>query len=353
MLRLRKEGDEMLHNSVYFHNVAELQPIGDEGALRLCRIPEELRLKLHEFALDSALKTGAVELRFHLAADRAKLKLQVLNADSLPDGYAVAQVYHGTFQETAPRIMGAGITELTIERPSELARMEQIATEEKLAYSPDLVRILLPYETHMAFISVEGEIAPPRADSMPERRMLVYGSSISNGASAVRPSGLYSVRAAEMLKLDVRSVALAGGAMLDQAMADYIAAQADWDIALLELGINLIWDVKVGKPGSPVEFRERVDSFISTVADAHQDKWIFVTDLFTYKGDVADGELGAEFRSIVAHKVKQMNQAKLIHLPGRELLTRTSLLTADLIHPSEEGLLEISNNLAQRISRYI
>ncbi|WP_337101104.1 SGNH/GDSL hydrolase family protein [Paenibacillus sp. YIM B09110] len=343
----------MIHNHVYFHNVAELRTSGNEGALQLCRIPETLRLQLHEFALDSALKTGAVELRFHLVSDRVKIKLQVLNAEALMDGFAVAQVYHGTFQETAPRIMGAGVTEITVERPSELERMNQIAAEEGLAYAPDLVRILLPYETHIAFIGIEGETVPPRDGSMPERRMLVYGSSISNGASAVRPSGLYSVRAAEKLGMEVRSLALAGGAMLDQAMAEYMAEQTDWDIAVLELGINMIWDVKAGRPGSPDEFRERVDAFISIVTAAHPDKWIFVTDLFSYKGDVKDGELGFEFRSIVAYKVEQMRLPRLIHIPGRELLPRTSLLTSDLIHPSEEGQLVVSDNLANIVSRYI
>ncbi|WP_336771954.1 SGNH/GDSL hydrolase family protein [Paenibacillus sp. MMO-58] len=343
----------MNYKNLYLHNVAQLKPVQGGDAVQLCRIPDDLRLQLHEIAHDSALKTGSVEIRFHMKSDRVKLKFAVLNADQLTGGHTVAEVYHGTFQENAPRILGAHVTEIEVERPKEMELMRMIAGKEHLRFPPDLVRVILPYESHIALVGVEGETELPREGSMPESKMLLYGSSISSGASAVRPTGAYSMRTAEKLGVDLWSLSMAGAAMVDAEMADYIAQLPGWEFAFIELGINMIWDVKNGVPGSPEEFRKRVDYFISTIADAHPDKWIFVTDLFTYMGDVRNGELGEQFRSIVADKVKQMNRPKLIHIPGKELLTRTSLLTNDIIHPSEEGLLEISNHLAEQISRYL
>ncbi|OCT15712.1 hypothetical protein A8709_13620 [Paenibacillus pectinilyticus] len=335
-----------------FHNVAELTPIGEGTAVQLCRIPTELRLQLHAFAHDSGLKTGGMEIRFHMITDRVTLFLEVVNAAQLTSGHTVAQVYHGIFQETSPRILGTHVTEIVIERPSELALMKQIADKEGLAFAPDLVRVILPYESQIAFVRVEGETEPPRADSFPDKRLLVYGSSISNGASAVRPTGSYAMRTAAGMGMDLLNVSFAGGAMVDRVMADYLAALSNWDTAFIELGINMIWDVQKGRPGSPDEFRERVDYFISRIADAHPDQWIFCTDMFTFKGDVSQGEDRLAFRSAVADKVKQMNKPKLVYIPGTDLLTSASLLTSDLIHPSEEGLMEISNRLVDIIQSY-
>ncbi|GGI46577.1 hypothetical protein GCM10008018_17790 [Paenibacillus marchantiophytorum] len=342
----------MIYNNLAFHNVTELTPVGQGTAVQLCRIPTELRLQLHPFAHDSGLKTGGVEIRFHMITDRVTLHLEVLNAGQLTSEHTVAQVYHGTFQETSPRILGTHVTEIVIERPGELALMKQIADEERLVFAPDLVRVILPYESQIAFVRVEGETEPPRACSVPDKRLLVYGSSISNGASAVRPTGSYAMRTAAGLQVDLLNVSFAGGAMVDAVMADYLAALSNWHAAFIELGINMIWDVGQGRPGSPDEFRERVDYFISRVADAHPDKWIFCTDLFTFKGDVSQGEDRLAFRSAVADKVKQMNRSKLVYIPGTDLLTRASLLTSDLIHPSEEGLMEISDRLMDIIRMY-
>ncbi|QJC51513.1 hypothetical protein HGI30_08095 [Paenibacillus albicereus] len=338
----------MIDKGIYFHNVVEMVPVAE--GLQLCRIPTELRLSLNGIAQDSGQKTGAVELRFHLKSDRIRLKFAVLNPEQLTGGHAVAEVLHGTFPETAPRFLGRHETEIVVERPAELAALTELAAKSQAAFPPDLVRILLPYETRIALVEVDGEAEPPRAGSMPSRTLLAYGSSITSGASAVRPSGQYAGRTAERLGADLRSVSCAGGAMAEPEMAAYIAAQP-WDAAFIELGINLIWDVPRGVPGSPEAFRGKVDAFLSILAEKRPHDWIFVTDLFAYKGDLSGDPLGAAFRDIVADKVRRLGRPNVVHLPGLQLLPDPALLAFDLIHPSEDGHAVLADRLAGSIGK--
>lgn len=342
----------MLHQQIELHNIKEITPLEGQKGFLLHRLPNELRVQLHEFALNSGLCASGVEIRFHMKAEAVKLRLLVMNHEALKSNrHSIVQVYHGNFQEPWPRIIGAHEMEIEIKPPEEIEHLKELARKQRHAFSPDLVRVILPHECQIALVDVEGETEPPRPGSTPALHLLAYGSSITHGASSIRPTGAYIMRTAERLGMDLYNQGLAGGAMLDVPMAKYIAGRSDWDLAVLELGINMIWDVPNERPGDPDEFRTRVDHFISIIAEAHPDKWIFCTDLFTFKGDTNADPLAKQFRSIVSEKIESLNMPKLVYIPGTELLTGTEHLSSDLIHPAEEGHLEISQKLAEKICK--
>jgi lysophospholipase L1-like esterase len=206
------------------------------------------------------------------------------------------------------------------------------------AFPPDLVRILLPLHTEVRLLSITGDITPPAKDETPARRYLAYGSSITHGFIATRPSDAYPARVAEALGVDGLNLGFGGAAKLEPEMAEYIAGREDWDFASLELGINLI-------SKSVDEFRGLVAGFLPRIVASHPDKWIFCVDIFSCRHDLSGNPKLPQFRAVVREAVKSLRAPKLVHLDGRALLTRWSGLSTDLVHPSSAGFAEIAAGL--------
>lgn len=335
----------MIYSRAELHNIAEIVPLADNSGVELCRLPNTLRMQLHPIAQQTARLSSGVEIRFHMKSDKVRIRIQVLNSDEQTSHHSVAQVYFGSVQAGLPHILEIPFAEIEIERPAERSLLQIVAAQKGHPFDSELVRVILPFECRIALLGIDGEIEPPQRESFPDRRILIYGSSITHGASAIRPTATYAMRAAELLNMDLLNLGVAGGAMADAVMADYIADRSDWDVAVLELGINMIWDVQNARPGSPEDFRKAVDYFIPRIAESRPHQLIFCTDMFYFKGDLGNDPIGQQFRSTVAETVKRMDLPHVRYMPGTALLKQPDLLTADFIHPSEEGHLQISDRL--------
>ena len=89
---------------------------------------------------------------------------------------------------------------------------------------------------------------------------------------------------------------------------------------------------------------------VSQISTAHSDKWIFCIDLFRYTGDLVPGNSGhVQFRESVAAAVEKLDRPKLVHIDGRDILQDVRGLTTDLVHPSDDGFVEMGRRLAERI----
>jgi hypothetical protein len=190
------------------------------------------------------------------------------------------------------------------------------------------------------FLAVEGEVSPPEPGQKPSRRMLSYGSSITQGIRATRPTGTFAMLTAHALGAELIDLGFGGGCHLEPELADYIAGREDWDFGTLELGINLVGGI------SSREFARRVDYFVPTVAEAHKESWIFCMDLFTCERDFQGDAKIREFREAVGRRVRELALPRLLHVPGTEMLTDPAGLTLDLVHPSDSGMAEIARNLS-------
>lgn len=333
----------MIYNNVELYNVEAMAPCGDQVGFKLSRIPEEVRSRMNERAQSTAFFTCGCEIRFNMVSDSVKL---VLKRDQLPQTTAmgVAEVYYGPFQGPywiCPSFVGAEPSEIVIDRPKNMDALKRAAEANGLPYDPELIRVILPYDLSHILLDMEGETAPPRPGQTPAVKYLSYGSSITHGGSAVRPTGSYTMRTARQLGVDLINLGFAGSAQLDEAAADYIAARKDWSFATIELGINVIdqWE--------PEFFRKKVDYFVSRIAEANPDKWIFIIDMFMNEKDFAHNPKALAYRDIVRRKVESLHLPKLAHLPGTELLTQCTGLSADLLHPSEQGFEEIAGSLTR------
>src|SRR5690606_33281884 len=103
-----------------------------------------------------------------------------------------------------------------------------------------LTRVILPWQPPLRLHQPPvGDFEPPRREQLPRLRMLSYGSSITQGNGAITASGTYASRVSQLLGVDFINLGFGGGAHLEREMADYIASRTDWDLATLEMGINM------------------------------------------------------------------------------------------------------------------
>jgi lysophospholipase L1-like esterase len=334
----------MIYRDMELYNVVETEDTGD--GIRMSRIPELLRNQLNEGAQRRAYNLCGCELRFNLISDSARFVFRKEGGDSVSP-YGMAEVYYGSFQGpymVSPQMIGKSRSEVIVHRPSpaKLAELTAIAQANGLPFDPNLIRIILPYDWEIQLLEADGEFQPPRPEQSPGMRYLAYGSSITHGGDAMRPSGSYAMRTAQSLKADLISMGFAGSAHMEPAMADYITSR-EWDFATLEMGINVIgqWSAE--------QFQERIDYFIPAIARSNPDKWVFCIDLFRFDMDFKEDPKAEVFRSIIKRKVEELNLPKLVYVCGTELLVSADGLSADLIHPSAHGQEEIARRLSALI----
>jgi lysophospholipase L1-like esterase len=331
----------MICRNAELHNVRELvEPAEGEGRW-MSRVPEQVRQHLNEKARQTALNGCGCEIRFNLIGKQAKIVLQRDRCEGIQER-GLLEIYHGPFQsayEMTPRYIGNERYEIVIDADIQnMALMKQVAEQRQSGFDPELVRILLPFDWRSRILDIEGEIAPPKPEQTPARKLLVYGSSITHGGSALAPSGSYAFRTAVNLNMDLLNFGFAGSAQMEREMADFISESADWDIAILELGVNVL------EEWSTERFADKVNDFITAIA-RRDHKLICCTDIFTMRMDLEGNPKVGHFRDIVKEAVERLGLPGLHYLSGKELFADASLLSADLVHPSARGAEAIAEKM--------
>lgn len=315
----------MVFQNIEFHNVEEM--IKCEKGYRMLRIPSHVREQLNQKARDEvSLYSTGVELRFRLKEDSATI---ILSVDDSAEAQ-VAYIYYGSFQggwQYSSKTIQNN-TRITIPKNNNLSKLKEITKTSGLAFDPEVVRIVLPYGT-CYFVGVEGEVEPPHKEQLPSKTYLAYGSSITHGSLALAAPYTYPFRISQILNCDYYNLGFAGTAHLEKAMAEYIISRKDWDFASVEMGINMI-----GSEFTLELFEERVKVFTDILAS--DPRPIFATSIFGFTGQ--EQEKAAKFREIV----KKHASEKLIFTDGLELLDNPAYISADLVHPTLEGIAQIS-----------
>lgn len=334
----------MRYENIELHNVCDITEKDGEAGFGILRLPQSIQGDINPGARGmSAMGTGC-EIRGMLAdGGQAKVVLQVVDSNAVPP---VATVYHGCFRGQSV-LVGKEPTTITISEPPKLAQLAQISAERGLPFDPRLVRVRLPPIHTARILSIEGDLSYPAPGSTPSRTLLCYGSSITHGAHAIPPEGPYASQCARLLGYDLVNIGVGGSAQMDRPIADHIAARGDWDIATLEMGINV-------RSWPREQFYKAVETFVGTIASARPDTYIFCIDLFTNDADFPGGpELAVGFRDDVEAITAQVGADRAIHVDGRDILTDPTGLRIDLVHPSDNGMHAMGRNLASVLQSHL
>jgi lysophospholipase L1-like esterase len=340
----------MLHGPLAFHNVDELESIPGLSGVRLQRLPAAIRARLgfkaHTRGRFYSERAAGCEIRFVAEGPFVRVTLSAVEAE------ATAFVFRGDFAHSRHHLKAGAATTLFLEDPPFFAQVEPSALRTR-RFAPVVWRIAFNHDAIVHYHGVEAfahALRAPRADELPARTWLAYGSSITFGGNAVLGSNSYVQHAAQRLGVDVLNLGLPGSCLCEASTAEYLAQRRDWNFATVELGVNLV------DHATPEEFERRVRHLLATLAHAQPTRPIFVIDIFSNRADAArDGStLSAQrtpiFREIVHREVASLGAAHVRLIPAKEILPDFSGLTSDLLHPSDEGHLAMGDRLAQRLA---
>ncbi len=333
----------MIHDNIELHNVGDVQSVPGVAGLRLQRVPEEVRQHLNETAQMRMLQPDNIEIRL-VAEGTPRLTLS-------SEGESKVTIFCGLFDNMQRFMIGPEPQTLELEANPRLAELDQ-AYWSDMSFSPKVYRVLLggtqrdPVYLH----GIEGEgIRPPRADELPSLRYLSYGTSITHGFFSEGPHLNYVAQTARRLGADLINLGVGGSAHCEAELADYIAARDDWHIASLGLSVNM--------QGFPLdEFYTRVSYLVNTIAGADTRRPIACITLYPYYRDFGQdvgGEYGGvpdEYRHALRRALEACPHGNAHLVEGPELLTDISGLTGDLIHPGDNGMIEMGYNLAAKLA---
>lgn len=337
----------MIYKNTELHNCYDIVSDAYSGEMKMIRVPERVREAMSPIGRQyTAYNTPNTEIRFCMNRDEAEITLQIFHPKGNSYGNQALKVYFGCFQEDGLRIITDEECKLVIHRPENMELLKQITRKHQLPFDPEVVRIIAPGDCHLMLAEVAGDVRPPGKEELPNLRWLAYGSSITQGCYGLHPQGAYAAVAARKLKADLLNLGFGGSALLEPEMADFIAERHDFDFLTMEMGINMVWDIEHQCIGDADFFRKRVDYFVSRIADAHPDKWIFCLDIFPNKDDYTGEGQSDCYRQIVKEKVTGMKRERLVWLDGRKYLNIPDGLCVDLLHPSAQGCMEIGERLA-------
>ena len=202
------------------------------------------------------------------------------------------------------------------------------------------------------FHEIKGRgIRPPKPSEVPSKCYLAYGTSVTDGFSATAPYMTYVSQTARRLGADAVNLGSAGSAYCEPALADYIAACKDWDIATLCISGNM-----VGGGFTVEQFRERATYMVNTIAASDTNRPVFCITIWRYFPGLCVGTEGNHKLSVVESYREALRQIVRdcpypnVHLiEGADLLKDFDGYSTDICHPSDFGMIQIGENLAKRI----
>jgi lysophospholipase L1-like esterase len=340
----------MILENVELHNIAQARPVAGRAGLRLQRVPEPVRLCLNEKAQERMLSPACAEIRYVSGVPTARL---TLSSDEVTD----VVPFIGVFQSRERYTIGPVPQTIEVTAPERPALLDP-AFCAQIPFSPRVVRLMLaggPLYVH----EIAGEeIRPPTADELPRTRYLAYGTSITHGGAATGPHLCYAAQTARRLGADLINLGVGGSAYCEPELADYIAGREDWHVATLALSVNMI-----GAGYSLDEFYERVSYMVNTVSGANTERPVVCITIYPHfrefgpqfedpdaKGAPASTGVPEEYRQRLRDAVAACPHPNVHLVEGSEILSDIGGLTVDLIHPADNGMIQMGENLARRIA---
>ncbi len=327
---------------VEFHNVAELRERPAAGGGRqLLRVPHEVGRQMSSRGRWNSQQTGGVELRFVTDAPHFRLFLSSLEGDAEVLVFRGEQLVSSDWLDPGRQLC------LHVYAPEKAALVAESELGRGSRFGPGVWRILLAgYQAVFHELESFGwEVRAPRVDELPGKRWLNYGSSITAGSGSSRTDLSYGQLAARRLGLDVLNMGFGGACHAEGALADFFAEGLEWDLATLELGVNMRGSFE------PEIFAQRAGYLIDRLLKAPPARpVILITPFIT--GEEHQLPVPASihrqraYEAWLRKRVASDDTGRLHLIEGHSLLSEVHALNADQVHPGPYGHMLIAERLA-------
>lgn len=333
----------MATDDVALHNVGSA--VRTDDGIRLERIPREVRAEFNERSQEEYQRPDGVEIRF-VGEGPVRVTL------SCPSGSCEVTPFWGPFQSRPDEHVTVRAEPTTVEVSlSERVTAVDRDRIDRRYFAPEVGRLVC-FGNPTVLHDVSGSVRPPRADELPDDRLLTYGTSITQGAFASRYPMSFGHQTARLLGADHVNLGSGGSAFCENALADTLADRDDWDQAVLAISVNMI------AAGFDTEtFYDRAAYLVDTLASAHPEKTVAAVTLFPVFAELCPGlddgdweSTPAEYREALRKAVAAADRDNLHLIEGPDLLRDAGGLSTDLLHPMDHGMTEIAHYLSERLA---
>lgn len=164
-------------------------------------------------------------------------------------------------------------------------------------------------------------------------KVVIYGSSITQGASASRPGMAYPALLARRMGYEFVNLGFSGNGKMEESVSRMVADVEDVDLFILDCAAN----------PSPQQIAERTESFVKQIRERHPKVPILMIESVVREGGNFDevirkrvSDQNKNFRDAYTRLVKNgMKQLYIIH--GDNLLGHDHEGTVDGTHPNDLG----------------
>ena len=331
----------MIYGKVQLHNIEELVSVEGIKGFRMQRVPESVRMKLNPAAQKQMCRSSCAEIRF-VSNHPVSIEL------SCPDGLGMVEIFYGLFQSRERYEIKNKKSVIHIPAPGRMV-MYDLSGFSNLSFSPKVCRLLMAGDPMYLHGIYGDDCRPPTRDELPRFRYLAYGTSITEHGHATAPHLTYVEQAAIRLGADVINLGSGGSAFCEPDIADYIAARRDWDFATLSISVNML--------KFPLSFfYERAAYMINTICRSDPRRPVICITLFPYSREFGDRFIGMEdkgspdeYREALHQAVQDCPYDNIYLLEGSEVLNHIGGLSSDLLHPGDQGMIFMGENLARQI----
>lgn len=340
----------MIYKNIEIHNIAEII-YNDDGSISWKRVPSIVASGMDAQNPDGVVcNSTGVELRFVIKGENATIRMSTYNND--PYSFSTFHVYRGGIQggwedHEIHRHVTGEVQDFVISKSHNIEHLREMSKNASYDWDPEVVRIIFDRGTYKIY-DIIGDVEPPKACQRPKKTLLSYGSSITHGSNAIDMSHSWVSQIAHNLNMDARNLGMAGSCAIEPSIADYIAREGEegkWDIATLELGINVLWWDKE-------KIISRVENIINEVAGRNKDKKVFVISPFYHCGEDFNSKLPAEnWRNIIKEIIERLGYNNVVYINGFDVIDSMAYMSADEIHPNIYGVQHIADVLTEIIRK--
>lgn len=332
----------MIWNNIELFNVAEIEQIEGGEGIRAYRFPQEVRKSFvdpkNPYAAIVGEMTTGVEMRF--IGEGADIVVSARQADGS------VEIFRGDFLVRTVRLPEGERVKLELRSDTGVDKYN--LNEYSGRYAKGLWRIVFDHDYACSIheVSPIGDIRPPEACEIPKRKILCYGSSITHSAGAGFYTNSYVYTMGRMLGVDVLCKGMGGSCYIQREVADYIA-DTEWDILLLELGINM---AQIGIPVSTFDARAR---YIVEKAVGLGKPVILISNYKSYLDlpGAKYGQLNEDYVCALERIYDDFKCENLYYIRGRDIITSYEYLLADVLHPSPYGHGQMGKSIAEKIKK--
>lgn len=314
----------------------------ENGQINFFRFTEEEQ-KMYEGTdfYRKTFSTSGVQLNFRTDGDAINLKIETspstsraffsldifangklvdsctnFNENNMPDDYLSAQFPHGIF-----------------------------INKTKLGSGDKVIRIVFPWSVVTKLIEFEIYNATYIEPVKKDKKLVIYGDSITQGYDALYSCNSYATRLGEQLNAEIYNKAIGGEVFFPELATEN---NGNPDYVFVAYGTN---DFSLREFS---DFKDRCERFFSNLANNYRNSKIFaITPIWRadYDGPRKFGKFEDVFNTITEICSKYDN---ITVISGWDLVKHDINCYSDLrLHPNDEGFKHYAKNLAEKLKQYL